>query len=397
VKFAMESGALARYLSERERIAGLPEAAREAVGGRADRALYRVADGVAHLEIRGTLMNDPSWIEELLGLAPSLTYDEIVEAIDRANADEAVGRIVLEIDSPGGYVDGVDYAATAIAASDKPVEARVGGMAASAAYWLASQADRIVATSRLSAFGSIGVALTAFKEPGVYQIASRAAPKKRPDPETPEGQAAIREELDAIHAIFAGDVARGRGVDLEKVNADFGQGGTMLAERALAAGMIDALEYATSSPAVGGSAESSAKDKIKGRGKMTLEQIKAEAPEIVAALHDEGVQAERKRVADLAAFRGINADGDKAVEEAIASGKSYAEVAPQIGAAVARGKSKEADGDNAPDVETASAENASGANASTVSAEDRAWMKKHKPNMTDEEIEKALAGKEGEE
>lgn len=127
--------------------------------------------------------------------------------------------------------------------------------------------------------------------------------------------------------------------------------------------------------------------KTKGGKTMTLEQIKAEHPDIAATLRDEGMQAERKRVAGLSAWKGINADADKAVEEAVATGKAYDEVAAQLAAAVAKGKSKQADGDNAPGVETGTAEN--GANAEDLevpgmSAQDVRQLKA--AGMTIEEI-----------
>jgi ATP-dependent protease ClpP protease subunit len=125
-----------------------------------------------------------------------------------------------------------------------------------------------------------------------------------------------------------------------------------------------------------------------GRGKkMTLEQIKAENPEIVQALRDEGVQAERKRVAGLSAWKGINADADKAVEEAVAAGKAYDDVAAQLAAAVAKGNGKQADGENAGSVASGTASN--GANAAAtefagLTAEDVAALRAN--GMTDDEI-----------
>lgn len=376
--YAMEQGHLARYLADRDRAAGIKI---EGAKDRQSASLYEVRGREAVLRITGVLMNDPSIWDVLFGTAPSLTYDEIVEAIDQADADKDVDQIVLEIDSPGGYVAGVDLAALAVAAARKPTVARVSGMAASAAYWIASQAGRIDATSRLASFGSIGVARTIYKEPGVHEIASTQAPNKRPDVDTAEGVGAIRAELDAMHAIFAGDVARGRGVKLEKVNKDFGRGGTLLAAEALAAGMIDAVlapELTKEKNAAVGS-ESAEEATQKGEGKiMTLEKLKAEHPDLVTAMVTEGVQAERKRVADLRAFSGINADGDKAVEEAIASGKSYTEVAAQLSAAVMRGKSKEADGDNPPVVGTQAQETGSGVHAGgddSLTEEERGFCK----------------------
>lgn len=90
----------------------------------------------------------------------------------------------------------------------------------------------------------------------------------------------------------------------------------------------------------------------KGVKKMTPEEIAA----LKANAYQEGIQAERKRVNNLAAWKGQNADADKVVEEAVASGKTYDDVAPQLVAAVAKGNSKQADGENAATVASGTAQ-----------------------------------------
>ncbi len=77
--------------------------------------------------------------------------------LDWALAEDEVEAIVLDIDSPGGQVTGIHELAGRIrsAAAVKPVVAYVSGMAASAAYWLASAASCIVADPTTK-MGSIG-------------------------------------------------------------------------------------------------------------------------------------------------------------------------------------------------------------------------------------------------
>lgn len=78
----------------------------------------------------------------------------IKEAMDSGNIE----AIVLRIDSPGGAVYGTETLSTAIAEATKPVIAVIeDGMAASAAYWIASKAKEIYATNSISMVGSIGV------------------------------------------------------------------------------------------------------------------------------------------------------------------------------------------------------------------------------------------------
>lgn len=84
--------------------------------------------------------------------------EDITNWIMEANQDTSVSSIVLEINSPGGQVDGTQLLGDVVRRSKKPVVAWVAGMAASAAYWVASQAREIMMESETtSEVGSIGV------------------------------------------------------------------------------------------------------------------------------------------------------------------------------------------------------------------------------------------------
>lgn len=87
--------------------------------------------------------------------------EDIGTWILEANSDDNVSAIVLEINSGGGEVDGTAMLAAIVKQSKKPVVAYVAGMAASAAYWVASQCREIVMESKTSSeVGSIGVLAT---------------------------------------------------------------------------------------------------------------------------------------------------------------------------------------------------------------------------------------------
>ncbi|MFW5955727.1 MAG: S49 family peptidase, partial [Rhodothermales bacterium] len=216
------------------------------------RASYLVdSEGTAHIPITGELTSRAE--TDICGAytAEALTeYGYIEMASLAADEDDRVERIVYHIDSPGGYADGVMDAANAMRAVSKPTEARVGAMAASAAYWLASQTDRITANSVASRVGSIGVAVEeydmtqALENAGITRrvYTSTDAPDKRPDTRTEEGQAKIVAQLDDLHRVFARSVAEGRGTTEDEVNQNYGRGSILIAERALAAGMIDEIK-----------------------------------------------------------------------------------------------------------------------------------------------------------
>ena len=176
-------------------------------------------------------------------------YSDISENVQAADNDPGVDRIVLDVNSPGGYIDGVSETSETIKSAKKETVARVGNLAASAAFWLACACDKIEATTKIAVFGSIGVMVSYydyskyFEEAGIKHVViiSTDAPDKNLDPITKKGRENLIERLDKTHAIFAEAVAIGRKTTIEKVNSDFGRGGVLIAEDALKVGMIDKI------------------------------------------------------------------------------------------------------------------------------------------------------------
>ena len=80
--------------------------------------------------------------------------------LKEADASENIIAHVLLIDSPGGSADGTLQFSESIKSLNKPVYAMINGMCASAAYWIASSAKEIYASSKLDIIGSIGTYLT---------------------------------------------------------------------------------------------------------------------------------------------------------------------------------------------------------------------------------------------
>ena len=207
-------------------------------------AMSTVRDGTAVIPIFGPIMPRASLVDSSAG---GTALDAIMRDVRVAQASDAVNRIVLAVDSPGGVVSGVAEAAEALRASAKPVTAFVTGEAASLAYWLASQAGEIVA-ERAAAVGSIGIITKSTRQVGPDQsgsvvdvLVSSGAPQKRPDLGTDEGRAAVQAYLDAAEDVFVSDVAKGRGVSPATVRSQFGRGGMLVAADALKAGMIDRI------------------------------------------------------------------------------------------------------------------------------------------------------------
>lgn len=200
---------------------------------------YAVLDGVAYVTVRGPLLDHTSAMDRARGFVSSAEIADVFHQIAR---DEAVDRLVLEMDSPGGMVDGVDVAASALRTLGKPSRTHVLGTMASAGYWIGSSADEIYArpTARV---GSIGAVLVMKDGPGEGRtvITSKQSPLKNAPVCTPEGRGVYQQVVDDLAGLFISAVARNRGVKESVVLSDYGQGAIMVASRAQDAGMIDGI------------------------------------------------------------------------------------------------------------------------------------------------------------
>lgn len=223
-------------------IVGAPDALQARMGEYVDGTMgVTVRDGVAIVPICGPLCRWSWW-------GPS--YSSLRADLQKVIDDSRVRAIVLDVNSPGGEVDGVGELADAIYAmrGRKPLIAYVGGMCASAAYWLASQCDTIVCAT--TAFlGSIGVRSMLIDDTQLLQsigireidIISSRAPNKRDRPIDAEIVAKAQAEVDYLETIFMATVARGRGVSADEVAADFGGGGCFIGAQAVAAKLADRI------------------------------------------------------------------------------------------------------------------------------------------------------------
>lgn len=206
-----------------------------------DPRIFKRAGDVAEIVIQGALTSKPDWYAYWM-CGGNTTYPEIIQSLALAAADQGIKRVVLNVSSPGGYVDGLFDCLAALESFAKPKET-IASMADSAAYAIACLGGKITARNKASEFGSVGVCATYVRYDGVniYDIVSSNAPNKRPDPSTKEGQAAIREGLDAIEELFLDTVASGRKTTVKDVTKNYGRGAVFLATAALDAGMIDAI------------------------------------------------------------------------------------------------------------------------------------------------------------
>ncbi|MBY0260126.1 S49 family peptidase [Methylobacterium sp.] len=245
--WAMEESALAGLLSVAAREHQVTPAALAAYRAealkKADRAAMR--DGVAILSVEGPLFKRANLMTELCG---ATSYATLMRDLQAAVDDVDVRAILLNVDSPGGEASGVGEFADAVKAvrGKKPIVAYAGDLAASAAYWIGSAADRLV-IGKGAALGSIGVRMTMSDasereaKGGVrrFDFVSSQSPYKVSDPAKKAGAARIQARIDVLANVFVAAVAENRGVTVAHVLDAFGKGDVLIGEAAIAAGMAD--------------------------------------------------------------------------------------------------------------------------------------------------------------
>lgn len=236
--WAMQQEALQTLLAVAAR-EGNPEAVQVAAGQKlAQTRQVSVRDGVALVPVLGPLFRRANLFTEISG---ATSVETLARDLNQAVGSSEVKAILLDVDSPGGQANGIGELAAIIQAAgkQKPVHCYIGGLGASAAYWLACAAQTI-SLAPTALVGSIGV-IAAYRRRSEEQLTfvSSQSPRKDTDPETDEGRADIQSLLDELAGVFIADVARYRGVTESVVQNDFGRGGVLVGKKAVAAGMAD--------------------------------------------------------------------------------------------------------------------------------------------------------------
>ena len=205
---------------------------------------------VAVLPIYGTITQKGGggFLDFLMGGGTST--EKFGAMFSQVMADESVKAVILDIDSPGGSVFGVPELADMIfkARGGKPIVSVINTLGASAAYWLATQTDQIVA-SPSSELGSIGVYALhediseMVKGMGVAVTLVSAGKHKTEanefEPLSEEARDAIQARVDDYYGMFVKAVARGRGVTESAVRGGFGEGRVVGAVDAVKLNMAD--------------------------------------------------------------------------------------------------------------------------------------------------------------
>jgi signal peptide peptidase SppA len=209
-----------------------------------------VGDGekkIALVSLTGTLTKRPA------SLSDDTSSVEARRQIRAARRDGEVVGLMLHLDSPGGTVAGTPDLAdeVAAAAQEMPVTAFVEDLTASAAYWVASQATRVVANHRTAMVGSIGTFM------GLYDLSAAAGQMGMkpvlissggvkgmgfPGTEITEAHKQMLQSLvNETQSAFNAAIQRGRNMSQARVE-QLADGQVHTADQAMQLGLIDAIQ-----------------------------------------------------------------------------------------------------------------------------------------------------------
>lgn len=326
--YAMEESSLNKYLSIYDN-KGLHEAINK-YAGQIDYKTYDVTyhGGVGIIHISGIISRHADMFASFFGLG-SASIENIAKDFQSLLDNEEVKSIILDFDTPGGAITGVNELAEIIynARGIKPIKAYVTGMACSAGYFLAAACDEII-IDEMGQVGSIGVMRVVSKQNDKSVIfKSSQSPMKNIDGESEQGRAEYQAKVDYLASIFIDKVAKYRGITSDEVITRGNRGGVLVGAVAVTAGLADRL----------GSMDNLINE-LNNKGKKenhkeknmpeNLKEYAEEKAVDTASIEANAVAAERKRVAELMA---INVPGcEKLVQEAISSGASVAEANARI-------------------------------------------------------------------
>lgn len=203
--------------------------------------------GIAIIRIYGVLTKKTEAFDHILDMT---SYENIHEEIESALEDKSIETILLDIDSPGGEVNGVFDLADFIYESrtKKRIIAIANDDAYSAAYAIASSAGKVF-VSRTSGVGSIGVIASHIDQSrfderqGIKYTTIFAGSRKNDlnphEPMTSESLESLQKEVDRLYEMFLQLIARNRGLSIEKIRST--EAGLYFGEKAVEIGVADGV------------------------------------------------------------------------------------------------------------------------------------------------------------
>jgi len=204
---------------------------------------------LARINIRGVLQPYTIVDKDSPDKEDITSADDVMEQLEKAELNDEIKAIIIEVDSRGGTGVVGEEIASVIKSSKKPIVAYIRTVGASASYEAISTAERIFA-SKDSEVGSIGVTSSYLentnknKKDGysfVQLSMGRYKDSGSPDKQlTEEERLLFMRDIKIMYDNFVKEIAVNRNIPIEKVRS-FADGSTMLGERAKQLGLVDEI------------------------------------------------------------------------------------------------------------------------------------------------------------
>lgn len=204
-----------------------------------------VKEGIATIHVNDVLAGNLTNVEKLTGMTD---YEDLIAELEQAASDPAVKGILLDINSPGGSAVGAPEAAAVVESirEQKPVVSVIPRIGASAAYYIASASNAIVAPQS-AIVGSIGTIQTLFDysqmlasfgikvnimTPEASDLKAAGNPYREM---TPKEREFLQERIESLNANFTGFVSKHR----SKAGPESMRGQWFSGEEGANAGLVD--------------------------------------------------------------------------------------------------------------------------------------------------------------
>jgi signal peptide peptidase SppA len=210
-----------------------------------------IINNVAILRIEGVITQKADIFTMIFGGA---TLDTLTADFKALVDNEAIDTIVMDIDSPGGTVAGVQDFANLIfeAREQKTIISISSSIMTSAAMWIGAAAEHVLISCGTVVTGSIGVLTTHVDisqlqaDLGIKTTEITAGKEKRVassfSPLSDHGRSVLQGQVDKIMEAFVGDIAKFRGVSEQEVKSNMADGKTFIGDNAVKAGLVDDIK-----------------------------------------------------------------------------------------------------------------------------------------------------------
>lgn len=215
-------------------------------GMKIDKVVPSIANNSVNMRRIGNIgvieIDGAMYKKDMSGFCMSVaSYQTILGYINSAkemyNAKE-IAVLGFRVSTPGGGVYGLDEVERAISNLEMPTFTHYEDIGCSAGIYAFTASDEITA-SPMTELGSIGTVVQMQKSnDDTITITSSRAKNKRLDLNTKEGKNKLQEHLDIYENKFYEVVTKNTGFDAKKIEEEFDNGGTIMAETAAYIGFI---------------------------------------------------------------------------------------------------------------------------------------------------------------